>query len=43
VAGGVTLVATEAVLALLASVLAATLLWNSRSMITEVQQRFTRQ
>ncbi|MGP4097847.1 DUF624 domain-containing protein [Nonomuraea sp. KM90] len=43
VAGGVTLIASEAVLSLLASVLVATLLWNSRSMITEVQQRFTRQ
>ncbi|MET8865241.1 DUF624 domain-containing protein [Nonomuraea sp. NPDC004580] len=42
VAGGVVLVASEAVLALLASVLTATLLWNSRAMITEVQQRFTR-
>ncbi|MEV0819648.1 YesL family protein [Nonomuraea rubra] len=43
VAGGVTVVATEAALALLASVLTATLLWNSRAMVTEVQQRFTRQ
>ncbi|MEV4564543.1 DUF624 domain-containing protein [Nonomuraea sp. NPDC049419] len=42
VAGGVVLIASEAVLALLASVLTATLLWNSRAMITEVQQRFTR-
>ncbi|GAA3142690.1 DUF624 domain-containing protein [Nonomuraea salmonea] len=42
VAGGVVLVASEAVLALLASVLTATLLWNSRAMITEVRQRFTR-
>ncbi|TYB61857.1 DUF624 domain-containing protein [Nonomuraea sp. PA05] len=43
VAGGVTLVATEAALALLASVLTGTLLWNSRAMIAEVEQRFTRQ
>ncbi|GAA4971106.1 putative membrane protein YesL [Nonomuraea thailandensis] len=43
VAGGVTVLATEAAPALLASVLTATLLWNSRAMITEVQQRFTRQ
>ncbi|NJP98526.1 DUF624 domain-containing protein [Nonomuraea sp. FMUSA5-5] len=43
VAGGVTFFATEAALALLASVLTATLLWNSRAMITEVQERFTRQ
>ncbi|WP_043618873.1 DUF624 domain-containing protein [Nonomuraea candida] len=43
VAAGVTLAATEAALALLASAFAATLLWNSRAMITEVQQRFTRQ
>lgn len=43
VAGGVTLVATEAGLALLASALTATLLWNSRTMITEVEHRFTRQ
>ncbi|MEV0614365.1 YesL family protein [Nonomuraea sp. NPDC050404] len=43
VAAGVTLYATEAALALLASVLTATLLWNARAMITEVEQRFTRQ
>ncbi|UBU16113.1 YesL family protein [Nonomuraea gerenzanensis] len=43
VAGGVTLVATEAAVALLASVLTATVLWNSRAMIAEVEQRFTRQ
>lgn len=42
VAGGVTLVASEAVPALLASVFVATLLWNAGPMITEVQQRFTR-
>lgn len=42
VAAGVTLFASEAVLALLASVLTATLLWNAGPMITEVQQRFTR-
>ncbi|MFG1696124.1 hypothetical protein [Nonomuraea sp. NPDC049309] len=42
VAGAVVFVATEAALALLASVFAGTLLWNSRAMITEVQQRFTR-
>ena len=42
VAGGVMFVATEAALALLASVFAGTLLWNSRAMITEVRQRFTR-
>ncbi|MEV0389730.1 hypothetical protein [Nonomuraea sp. NPDC050643] len=41
VAGGVTLVATEMVLVLLGSVLAAALLWNARPMIAEVQQRFT--
>ncbi|MBX6385025.1 MAG: hypothetical protein IRZ07_18990 [Microbispora sp.] len=41
VAGGVTLVATEAALALLASVFAAALLLNSRPMITEVRERFT--
>ncbi|MEV5324541.1 YesL family protein [Nonomuraea sp. NPDC052634] len=42
VSGGVVFVATEAALALLASVFAGTLLWNSRAMITEVRQRFTR-
>ncbi|SEF86554.1 Protein of unknown function, DUF624 [Nonomuraea solani] len=41
VAGGVTLVASEAVPTLLASALAAVLLWNARPMIAEVEQRFT--
>ncbi|MBF8189421.1 DUF624 domain-containing protein [Nonomuraea sp. K274] len=41
VAGGVTLVATEAVLALLAFALVAALLWNSRPMIMEIRERFT--
>ncbi|OPG14338.1 hypothetical protein [Microbispora sp. GKU 823] len=41
VATGVTLVATEAALALLASVFASALLLNSRPMITEVTERFT--
>ncbi|MET8145567.1 hypothetical protein ABZU32_35145 [Sphaerisporangium sp. NPDC005288] len=41
VAGGVTLVATEAVTALLASVLAAALLWNTRTVVAEVEREFT--
>jgi hypothetical protein len=41
VAAGITLVASEAASALLASVLASMLLLNSRSMIAEVRDRFT--
>ncbi|MEU6432177.1 hypothetical protein ABZ860_40260 [Microbispora sp. NPDC046973] len=41
VAAGVTLVASEAALTLLASVFAAALLLNSRPLIAEVTQRFT--
>ncbi|MFG1703014.1 DUF624 domain-containing protein [Nonomuraea sp. M3C6] len=40
VAGGVTLVATEAVAALLASVFVAALLWNSRPVVAEVEREF---
>jgi hypothetical protein len=41
VAAAVTVFATEAVVALLGSVLAATLLFNSRPMIDEITERFT--
>ncbi|MGW0479212.1 hypothetical protein [Nonomuraea sp. NPDC003214] len=41
-AGGVTLVASEAALALLAFAVAAALLRNSRPMIAEIEERFTR-
>ncbi|WP_049569943.1 DUF624 domain-containing protein [Nonomuraea sp. SBT364] len=41
-AGGVTLVASEAALALLAFAMAAALLRNSRPMIAEIEERFTR-
>jgi hypothetical protein len=40
-AGGVTLLASEAVAALFGSVLAAALLWNSRGMTAEIRERFT--
>jgi hypothetical protein len=40
-AGGVTLLASEAVTALLASLLAGALLWNSRAMTAEIRERFT--
>lgn len=41
VAAGVTVLSSEAVLALLGSVLAAALLWTDRSMLDAVQARFT--
>jgi len=41
VAGGVTLLASEAVVALLGSVLAAALLWNSRAMIATIREEYT--
>ncbi|SDK31972.1 DUF624 domain-containing protein [Nonomuraea jiangxiensis] len=41
VAGGLTLVATEAAVALLAAGFAAVLLWNSRSLADEVEREFT--
>ncbi|TMR97911.1 DUF624 domain-containing protein [Nonomuraea basaltis] len=41
VAAGITMLATELLPALLASVFAAGLLWNSRPVIAEVQERFT--
>ncbi|MEV4518427.1 hypothetical protein AB0K00_56900 [Dactylosporangium sp. NPDC049525] len=40
-AAGVTLLASEAVTALLGSLLAAALLWNSRAMTTAIRDRFT--
>ncbi|MEV4324242.1 hypothetical protein AB0J37_18580, partial [Microbispora rosea] len=43
VAGGVTLVATEAALTLLGSVFASALLLNSRPLIAEVTEKFTLQ
>ncbi|MEO3872135.1 hypothetical protein ABGB18_25245 [Nonomuraea sp. B12E4] len=41
VAGGLTLVVTEAAVALLAAGFLAVLLWNSRSMVEEVEREFT--
>jgi hypothetical protein len=41
VAGGVTAVSSEAVLALLGSVLAIALLWTDRSMLAAIRERFT--
>ncbi|MGP3918050.1 DUF624 domain-containing protein [Nonomuraea sp. 10N515B] len=41
VAAGVTVIATELAAAVLASAFAAALLWNSRTMIAEVQEEFT--
>ncbi|WP_327000840.1 hypothetical protein OHA72_37710 [Dactylosporangium sp. NBC_01737] len=40
-AGGVTLLASEAVTALLGSLLAGALLWNSRAMTAAIRDRFT--
>ncbi|WP_327581303.1 DUF624 domain-containing protein [Nonomuraea sp. NBC_00507] len=41
VAAGVTVIGTELAAAVLASAFAAALLWNSRTMIAEVQEKFT--